>query len=36
MSRIKELSPAEMTQDQRELYESTRAGGGLLGGPNIG
>ena len=35
MSRIKELSPAEMTQDQRELYESTRAGGGLLGGPNI-
>jgi 4-carboxymuconolactone decarboxylase len=35
MSRIKELSPAHMTQDQLELYESTRASGGLLGGPNI-
>ena len=35
MSRIKELSPADMTQDQLELYESTRASGGLLGGPNI-
>ena len=35
MSRIKELSPADMTQEQLELYESTRASGGLLGGPNI-
>lgn len=35
MSRIRELSPATMTQDQLELYESTRTGGGLLGGPNI-
>ena len=35
MSRIKELSPADMTQEQLDLYESTRAGGGLLGGPNI-
>lgn len=35
MSRIKELSPADMTQDQLDLYESTRASGGLLGGPNI-
>jgi len=35
MSRIKALSHADMTQDQRELYESTRASGGLLGGPNI-
>lgn len=35
MSRIKELSPADMTQDQLELYESTRASGGLLGGPSI-
>lgn len=35
MSRIKELSPADMTQDQLEMYESTRASGGLLGGPNI-
>lgn len=35
MSRIKELSPADMTQDQLDLYESTRVGGGLLGGPNI-
>ena len=35
MSRIKELLPANMTQDQLELYESTRASGGLLGGPNV-
>ena len=35
MSRIKELSPADMTQEQLELYESTRASGALLGGPNI-
>jgi len=35
MSRIKELSPADMTPEQLELYESTRASGGLLGGPNI-
>jgi len=35
MSRIRELSPADMTQEQLELYESTRASGGLLGGPNI-
>lgn len=35
MSRIKELSPADMRPDQLELYESTRASGGLLGGPNI-
>ena len=35
MSRIKELSPADMTQDQLELYESTRVSGALLGGPNI-
>jgi 4-carboxymuconolactone decarboxylase len=35
MSRIKELSPADMTQEQRELYDSTRASGGLVGGPNI-
>ena len=35
MSRIKELSLAAMTQEQRELYDSTRTAGGLLGGPNI-
>ena len=35
MSRIKELSPADMTPEQLDLYESTRASGGLLGGPNI-
>ena len=35
MSRIKELSPASMTPEQLELYESARASGGLLGGPNI-
>ena len=35
MSRINQLSPADMTQEQLELYESTRAGGGLLGGPYI-
>lgn len=35
MARIKELSPAEMTQEQLDVYEGTRASGGLLGGPNI-
>jgi len=35
MTRIKELSPAEMTPEQLELYANTRASGGLLGGPNI-
>ena len=35
MTRIKQLTPADMTQEQLDAFEATRTSGGLLGGPNI-
>jgi len=35
MSRIKEIARENMSPEQAEIYESQRASGGLVGGPNI-
>lgn len=35
MSRIKELTPENMTLEQAQAREALRSGGGLVGGPNI-